>query len=602
LALALLAISCGGKGCTGCSTTSPVPTPLTPNALMVAGGVQARVTQHGADVLAAEVKSLLKLVLGANAQGVAVLDVAQWTGQKQLAVQGGLGLFQGKAVVRDLVLTLDLKAVKVSFVDGSQPARVRVALDHAQVGVVQGVVAGETSVLGVGTDAACHLLDGVDVGKPSEHLTTVSAELDLVLAVDAAGKLAVSVAIGSTTLHDIGFDLAKDCGLPECGDKVLLEDPCLECGLCSTGKLASNATAALKSVLGGLFDQLLTAVGNGLAQGLLAQTLNGKPLDVELPVDLGGLVAQSSPTLGGLLGPAAPLRLRLRPAPAAFAVKNQGLDARFDAAVFAPASPAVAEPGADATSVFAQLPQGSPPPLPQQMAGQPVDVAVHIGRRVAEEATWSLLRSGLLATGLDSGQLRQLSDGRLLVTAGLLDLLLPGVRQLTTTHAAVRIETMPSARPEDAPRLAWLPVVADNGPSEGTRLEVQVRRFEVRIAVLARGRWLTVLETRADLQATATVRIAQGKLLLQVEDVAPGQVDVSWGELAPHAQLQTLAPAAVKAVVPLLLSQPLAFDLDLEATLAQVLALPVAAEVVGLAPAGDWLVLGVALGAKKGAP
>ena len=126
--------------------------------------------------------------------------------------------------------------------------------------------------------------------------------------------------------------------------------------------------------------------------------------------------------------------------------------------------------------------------------------------------------------------------------------------------------------------------------------------FEVRVAVLARGRWLTVLETRADVQATAAVRVVGGQLLLTVDDVVPGAVDVTWSELAPHAHLEALAPAAVKAVVPLLFSQPLAFDIDLEATLAQVLALPVSAEVVGLEPHGDWLVLGVSLGPKKGAP
>ena len=74
--LPLLMLACGGKGCTACSTSNPLPPPQTPLALLSPDSVQVRMTQHGADVLAAEVKGLLKWLLGANAQGVAVLDVA----------------------------------------------------------------------------------------------------------------------------------------------------------------------------------------------------------------------------------------------------------------------------------------------------------------------------------------------------------------------------------------------------------------------------------------------------------------------------------------------------------------------------------------------
>jgi hypothetical protein len=597
-------MACGGQGCSGCSVQ--LPQKQTPASLVLPGSVQGRLTQHGFDVIAKDIVLLMKAVLGTNADGVAVLDPNKLLGLKQISFGGGLGLFQGKASVRDLVLTLDLKALQITLVEGSSPARIRLAIDHARLGVQQGVVSGEANFAGISSDAACHLKNGLDVGKPTAHLATVSANLDLVLGVDAQGLLQVQVAIDQPVLHDVGFELGKDCGLSECTDKVLFEDPCLECTLCDTGKLASDAVVALKGVLQPVLGDILKLVGNLVVQQVIAKSLNGKPLDVELPLDAQALVNQASPQLGALLGtPSGPLYLRGRPSPGAFVVKNQGLDVHLDAAVFAKAHPCVALAGEDTTTAFQQLPQGPPPPIPEQMtllakdggsSQQPVDMAVQLGHGLVEETLWSIERSGLLCLGLDSRDLWNVSGGKLLLSAGAMDLVLPGVRQLASSGAAVRIETMPSARPEDVPLVTLAP-----GPQGGAKILAKIRGFEVRVAVQTRGRWLTVLELQADLAVQLSVRVVAGTLELAVVSVQPGAIAVTPGSLLPHVDVDALAPAAAQAAVALLLSKPLAFDLDVQQLLAQALALPLQADVVGIEAAGDnadWLTLGVVLQGK----
>lgn len=598
--LPFVLMACGGQGCSGCSVQ--VPQKQTPASLVLPAALQVRLTQHGFDVIAARIVQLMKLVLGTNADGVAVIDPNKLLGMKELSFSGGLGLFQGKAAVRDLVLTLDLKALQVTLVENSSPARIRIGIDHAQLGVQQGVVVGAADFAGIKSDAGCHLKNGLDVGKSTAHLATLSAQIDMVLDVDAKGALQVKVAIDKPVLHDIGFQLGKDCQLPECSDKVLFEDPCLECSLCDTGKLASDAVAALKGVLEPVLGDILKLMGNLVAEQLLAKTLNGKPLDVELPLDLHALVQSASPQLAALLGPSGPFFLRGRPAPQAFQVHQQGLDTRLDAAVFAHAHPCVAQAGADDTPVFAKLPQGTGPAIPQQMnvvakdgttTPTTVDLAVQLGHGLIEEAVWSAQRSGLLCLGVDSRTLWQASGGQLLLSAAAVDLLLPGVRQLASGNAAIRVETMPSALPEHVPMVQVSAAVG-----EGVTLHTKIREFEVRLAVQTRGRWLTVLELRADLDVQLGLRIVAGALELAVQTVTPGAVKVTEDSLLPHADIGVVVPAATQMAVALLLAQPLQFDLDVQAMLAQTLALPLKAQVVGLqalGPQGDWLVLGVNL-------
>lgn len=615
LLLPLALVACGGQSCSGCD--GPLTKPQTPDQLLIKQATQVRITQHGFDVIAANLVALLKALLGAGPGGQAQIDVAKLLGPQPLKFSSGFGLFKGSAGARNLVLTLDLASLKIDLVEGSNPARVRIGFEKAQIGVVQGVVFGATSFAGLESDAACHLKNGLQTGSPQARLATVSGAMDLVLGVDAGGKLQVQVQVQKPVIHEIGFTLGKDCGLTECTDKVLLESACLECELCATGKLASDAASVLKDALGPLLTQVMELAGNLLVQQVLASTINGKPLDIEIPLDVRDLVAQAAPPLAELLGePAGPLRLRGRPAPQAFVVQDLALQARLDAAVFAPAHPCAVEPGLDATAVFALLPSGPPPPLPAQMLAfaqdgsqvqRPVDIALLLRRTAVDEAVWSLLRSGLLCMAVDTQALYQVSGGKLLVTAGVLDLALPGVRQLAASGAALgatgagaplRIAVTPRARPQDAP---WVSLAQE---ASETAVTVRLGGLQVAVEARVRERWLTLVELAIDAHVEAGLQVLGPQIKLQVRKIDIASLQVVGDPVAPHADWAALAPTVAQVAVSLLLSQPLKFDVDVQAALQQVLNLPIGAELVGLqaAPGGDWLLLGLALQPLAGGP
>lgn len=607
--LPMLVGACGGQGCTSCSAQPPKP--QVPGPLMLPGAARVRVTQQGFDVIAGEMMALTKLLFGTNAAGKAKIDVGKLIGPAQMTIGGGLGIFKGTASVRDLVLTLDMDALKIHLIEGSEPARIRLLIDHADLGVEQGVIAGGVSFLGMKSDAACHLLDGVDVGTADQRLATVSASIDLVLGVDAKGALQVSVVVGNPVLHDVGFDLAKDCGLKECQDKLLAEDPCLECGICAAGSITSDAIAGLKAFLEPVLGTLMEGVANLLLKKILADGINGKPLDVEVPLDLKALLSAASPELGALLGPADPLRVRLRPAPAAFAVQSAALRSRFDLGMWARARGCVGVVGADDTGVFAKLAQGPPPELPASMkvygpGGEAkvvgLDVGALIARSALEEGLWAILRSGLLCIAVDSDRLYHLSGGRLLLPAGLMDLLLPGLRQIAPVDAPMRIALAPSADPKQAPALE----LADDGLG-GARVRARVTDLQLRIEVQTHDRWLTVVELRATAVAEIGARIdTQGRLLLAVGDVSLPEVQVASSALFADSGIEEIVPAIADAAVAMLLAQPLAFDMDLKTMISQAIALPISVELLGMQVQGgaqDWLLVGAALApAKEGAP
>ncbi len=602
-------LACGGNSCASCSVQGTAP--VTPNALVLPETLKLRITQHGFDVVAQEIKPLMLAVLGENQNGQAVLDISKLLGPVAINLNGGLGLFKSSASLRQLVLTLDVQGMQLTLVDPSDPAKLRLTLDHGQVGVVSGVVAGDASFAGISSNAACQVKNGIHVGQPDEHLATLSTTLDLELGVDANGQLAANAQLVSLQLHDLGFGLDKDCSLPECTDQVLIEDPCLECNICLAGNLAGDATQMLTAALEPILGQVLVTLGNAIGTQLLFKALNGKPLDIELPLDVEQLTGKLGP-LGPLLGPAELIYLRGKPSPHAFVVHDQGLDATLDGALYAKANPCVIDAGEDATTVFAQLPQTPPPAMPltllQPVKGgagvtKTVDVGVLLSRSVVEEGLWSLLRSGLFCAGVDSRQLWSLSQGKLLLSADAVDLFMPGVRQLAGlpldhAPAAVRISILPSANPNDAPRTNLQHLATG-----GVRLTAQLKRMAIGLEVAVQGRWLTVLEARADVHVTASLSTPAGKLAIAVESVSLGALNIEEDSLFPHAHIADIVPAVVQAAVGLLLAQPLELDFDAATLVTQTLGLPLTAEIVGLDALGDsasqsgedWLVLGLGL-------
>ncbi|MEY3015067.1 MAG: hypothetical protein RIT45_3802 [Pseudomonadota bacterium] len=593
LLLALALTGCGGKGCVELTTAPPKPT--VPDALLLNSGAAARVTQHGFDVVAAQIVDLLGLLFGKTASGAAKIDVGSLLGPVELSVGGGLGLFEGKASVRDLVLSLDMDALTIQLVDGSSPARLRLGFDHAHLGVVSGVVAGGSKVLGIGTDAACHLLNGLDVGKSTERVATVSATVDVVLGIDAKGGLDLDIEVADPVLHAVGFRLGMDCKLPECTDKVLAEDPCLECNLCAAGELGSAAISGLTNLLGPLLGDLLEVATGLLLDAVILPGLNGQPIDVEVPIDLRATLAASNAALLALLGPGEPLRARVRPRKGAFSVQAGALLVRLDAAVLASAHPCARDPGPDAAPGFATLPLSPPPALPATIAtaaGQEtVDLGLLLGTPLIEQAVWAALRSGLLCVRVDSAGLYGLSGGSLILSAAALDLVVPGLRRVVSPDAAIRVVLSPSAAPAPPTRVGL-----ESLPGGALRLRLRMADAGVLIEADARWRWLTLVEARADLDVSIELRVVGNSLSLRVEHVDLAELDIEDAALVDAAGLPALAPALVDLAVGLLLAEPIDLDIDL-ATLLDGLGLPLVARPLGVGALGadDWLWVAVGL-------
>lgn len=610
LALVMSLGACGGKGCSGCNDIVPVP--VTPDALVQPRAISVRVTQQGFDVVADHIIGLMKLLFGASSSGAAIIDVAKLLPDAKLAISGGLGLFSGTASVRDLVLTLDLGSLDIVLVEGSSPARIRIAINKAALGVQKGVVAGVADLLIASPDAACQLQNGVAVGTPAARLATVSAIIDLVLDVDATGGLALKVEVKDPVLHDIGFVLKKDCSLKECSDAAFVGDPtpCSECSLvCDPSKLASDAIAGLSTFLQPVLGDLMELVANLLIDQILQAGINGKPLDIEVPLDLATLVGGAAPQLGALLGSSEPIRVRVRPSPQAFSVLDYALRTTLDGAVFAKARGCVVDPGADNTAAFNGLPQSPMPDLPPTMtvadgagtAEKALQAGALIAPRIMEQALWSVLRSGLLCTSVDAHTAWQLTDGSLVLAAAALDLALPGLRQLVPPGAPLRITITPSAGLAELPRLT----LGSDGKG-GIRAKASLRGLGLQVEAASDDRWLTLLELKAAAVAVLQANIdAAGKLRVVIADVQVPEVDVTDSKLFAAADMATIAGPLTDLGLSLLLAEPMTFDLDLDALVGAALKLPIHTSVIGLQALGkaqDWLLVGIGLAAKGAAP
>ena len=601
LLLALSLSACGGKGCAEVITAPPKP--LVPTSLMIPGAMVTRLTQRGFDVIAGQTIELLGLLFGKTAGGAAKIDVTSLLGPIELKVGGGLGLFEGKTSVRDLLLSLSMDSLTISLVEGSAPARIRLGFDHARLGVVSGVVAGGSKVLGLSTDAACHLLDGIDVGGGASRVATVSATVDVILGVDDQGALDLGVVVAKPVLHEIGFLLGQDCSLVECTDKVLAEDPCLECSLCAAGELGSAAIAGFADLLGPLLSGLLEASTALLLDQLLLPGINGKPLDLEVPLDVRAMMAGSSAALAAVLGPSEPLRVRVRPPVGAFSVSGGALNATLTAGAWAAAHPCTLTPGADATDAFTKLPLMPTAALPTTVhtpTGEAdVDLGVLVAAPLLEEIAWAALRSGLACVHAHSPALHHISKGAIALNAGVVDLVVPGLRRLVPADAAIALGVVPSAAPPPPTRVTLTAVKSATGGPDAVRATVRLIDVGVTLDVEARWRWLTLFEARADLDLTLIFALVGGKLDVKVEHVAIADLDVRDAALVEVAGLPGVASALVDVAVALLFAEPLALALDVESLL-DGFALPLTARPLSVGVLGDggWLWLAIGIEAK----
>jgi hypothetical protein len=562
----------GGSGClrvTQGDYTFPIKR-------VVDASVVARLTASGIDFLTARVRSLVLAFFDADAEGRAIIPL----GSLGLGdISTSLGPFE--AEVRDLVLTLDLSRLDVRLVPGSNPARLEVYVEDAEVGLADGTVVGAVDSAFFTGDAACGLGNGAN-----GRVARLTMRLLLELATDPRGALAVKVLPSSFDLQDISLALETDCNLPECLDGLSPGDDgeCLECEtICPVGDLASGLASRLQSAFDRLLDDLLDLLADDLANLVLDGFLNGRPLAVEGELDIAAL-------LGPLLSwmdSARPLGLLMKPAGTAFQIAGAGpslgLDVTLDAGLDATVHPCVTQLAADRT--FTAAPRPMLDGLAQTAVGPvPYDVGVALSEAIVNEAVFALWKSGALCIRAASRDLAALTEGGLVIDASTLDLLLPGIASLAGPDAPIRISVLPALdRGPD--------YVAFGDGVSAPHVGVSLIGASVSVEAMVGEAWLTLLRFEADLGLGFDLQPrVDGRLELRLANVDLKNLGLPDNELFGAARLEVIAPFVVELALGFLAARPLTFDLGLDG-LGASLGVPLTPTIVAIGPAGagDWL-------------
>jgi len=549
---------------------------------IVSSSIAARVTQSGIDFLTQRIKTLVLTFFNADASGRALIPL----GDLGLgALSTSLGPFD--AEVRDLVLTLDLSRLEVRLVAGSSPARIEIYVENAEVGLVDGTIAGGVDGFLFNGDAACGLANG-----PDDRVALVTMRLQLELATDVFGAIDVNVLPSTFDLQDIAITLVTDCDRPECLDGLPTgsTNECLECEtICPAVDFAADLVSIVQGAFDDLVDRLLNSLADELANLVLDGFLNGKPLAVEGTLDIAALL---SPVLHWMEG-ARPLGVLAKPGGQAFRVSgfgdSLGLDIVLDAGVEAAAThPCVGKgwnerdfkPGPRPTfDGLAQTPDG----LVSYELGLGVSAAI------INEAVWELWKSGALCIAVETDDLATLSGGRLILTARTLDLLLPGIADIAGAAAPVRIVVLPAL--DVGPDY----VRVGNG---SPLLTIGLANAQVAVETLVGDGWLRMISFEADLALGLAMQPKlDGTIEIKIADVALEGLALPDNQIFARARLDVIAPFVVELALGFLTETPLSFDLGLSG-LASGFGLPLEAIVAATGPAGDngdWLAFYVQL-------
>ncbi len=544
--------------------------------------VAARVTQSGIDFLTNRIKTLVLTFFNADASGRAIIPLGD-LGVGALSTS--LGPFD--AEVRDLVLTLDLSRLEVRLVAGSSPARIEVYVENAEIGFVDGTVAGSIDGFLFSGNAACGLADG-----PQGRVALVTMRLYLEIATDPFGGIDINVLPSTFDLQDIAVTLVTDCDRPECLDGLPPGSTfeCLECEtICTAADFAADLVTIVQDAFDALVDDLMGALADELANLVLDGFLNGKPLAVEGTLDIASLL---SPILGWMDG-ASPLGILAQPAGQAFRVSgfgdSLGLDVVLDAGVNTGRNHSCVGTG----WTDREFDPGPRPtfdglaPTPNGLV--PYDLGLGVSAAIINEAVWELWKAGALCIAVDTDDLATLSAGRLVLTARTLDLLLPGLTSIAGPDAPVRIVVMPQL---------------DVGPSYVTigqgdpLLTIGLTNAQVAVETLVGDGWLRMISFEADLGLGVAMQPKDdGAIELKIADVQLDGLALPDNQIFARARLDVIAPFVVELALGFLTETPLSFDLGLSG-LVSGFGLPLDAVVAATGPAGDngdWLAFYVQL-------
>lgn len=580
--------NCAGNGCEGCGGLGN-PNYKFPRQRAITGVVETRITQPGFDFIAENLKTLIGIFFKVDANGVATIPLSTF-GLGNIDVLD-FGLIS--ASLRDLVVTIDFTQLTIELVEGSSPARIRVRIQNASVGLKDGTVAAEF-LFGIG-NAGCKLGNGVDVGQPTERITKLSADLFLIIAVDSEKKIDVSTQIQSIDLQDMGVKLNVDCNVSECldGKPQGSTSECGECQtLCPLADFGASVASGIQGLLKSQINSLLTNFGDFLVKTLLDNTINNKTLELEGEINLASFLQGFLPSVKRAL----PLGFLISPGANGVIVNGTGdkvgLDLRLDG-------------GLDSALVHACVPPVDAEPLfkagtPPFYDGAEIDpqgnpFSYHIGLGLSSAfinlAVWAAYKSGLLCIALTTDDIYRISDGKVTLTAAAFDLILPGFRQISSTKAPLLVEIHPRLKSFDFPIVQL---------QDGDKLlRLTMKNSGISLFTTIENRTARVFQVNADLDITLGLTVLPDNSL----QVDLGTIDVKniqevYNELFKGAKLEEIISFVLDLATSYLLKNGLSFDLNIDELATQLVGLPVSATVHDLKADGaakDWLSLFVTL-------
>lgn len=540
--------------------------------------ISVRVTQAGVDFITERIKELIYIFFDADDEGRAIISLAS-LGIDDLGTE--LGPLSGS--VRDMVLSLDLSELSVEFVPGSDPARIRIHVEDAEVGIVSGVVAGAIDGLIFNGDAACGLGNG-----PDGFVARLSFDIELELGTAPDGTLDVSVASLQVDIQDLALEVITDCSIDECLDGEIppTESECGECKtICGVASLASDLAGFVQDLLDDLIDDLIGFVGDDLANLLLDLFLNGQPLALEGTLDIAKLAGPILPYATSVH----PLGILGRPAGEGFQVSGladgAGLDVTLDAGVDAsPVHACVGDIGAEPVFVAGPRPEWPDALVGEDGEARPYHLGLGVSEALVNSAIWAAWKSGVLCIDITTRDLYQLTGGQLDLTARTLNLLLPGLVGVAGPDAPVRVRVRPRLTGDAGPVVTF-----DEDPT----LTLTLVDAVVAIEVDAGDHFLRAISFDADLRVGLAIdALPDARLGLRVADIALDNVGLPDNEIFAAARMDLIVPIVVDLAMGLISDIPIELDLSTAGLSTDLLGLPVEPVIADVGPAGpaqDWL-------------
>lgn len=524
-----------GVGLLGCgaqlSQLSDPDIKLPPNDVLD-GAVSISVTGSALTKLTTQAGDILSAIFPTTKAGWICVSLDELFPDGFPSMPFAVGPLSTDVEIREATICLNPQGLTLDLIPNHSPPTIRLHADHLHVGFEKpAIIAGTTEFLGLATSVACTLDNDKKTNDGTPYAVVLTLTVDIELVVDDAGHIGISPTTHEFVLNEVGLSVSKDCGLPECADPNLggLVDSCLECDVCTAADFGSDLTALAVDLIGDALDPLVTLAVNVLTKPLIDDWLNGQMTSIAGRVSLSNVLGSTTESLQT----AEDMVLVSLPAPNGLKTVEFGdhtvLQFHTQGGTSVDTNHACVGP-------LISAPTFTPGPFPMMVGvaqdGTQYDLALAFSEAFLNQLVWSLYRSGSLCLGLTTRELATLTQGKLLLRTGPLDVLVPGVATLAGRDASVRIRLLPTLTTTDLPILrvgGKDGVIGLNWPAFGLALEAFVDNDYMRLMTL-----------RADVSVSMGVEVQEDTLGFSIVDLVVDNVVVSDNEAFEEMDLEAV--------------------------------------------------------------